>query len=165
MILTGLEIKKELVRGNIIIDPFFESNINPNSYNYRLGKILKILHIDEQGKQIIEEITIPAKGLLLKKGQLYLGNTMEKIGSSEYSMRLIGRSSIGRYGLFMQISADLGHVGSSHRWTLEIVPSKDIIVYPEMKIGQVSFWENFGSKELYQGYYGKFNVPKESGLA
>ncbi len=93
-----------------------------------------------------------------------MGNTFEKIGSSNYSMRLIGRSSVGRYGLFLQVSADLGHIGACHFWTLEIVPLQNIIVYPFMKIGQVSFWENYGEKNLYKGYYGNFSKPKERDL-
>ncbi len=164
MILTGTEIGKEVKNKNIIIDPFLPKNVNPNSYNYRLGKLLKEIHYDEHGNKTIVEIIIPEEGYTLKKGQLYLGNTVEKIGSSIYSMRLIGRSSIGRYGLFMQVSADLGHVGSCHCWTLEIVPLQNIIVYPFMKIGQVSFWENYGEKKLYSGNYGKFSFPKESEL-
>jgi len=159
MILTGNEIEKEIIKGNIIVEPFIKDNMNPNSYNYRLGNILKEIFYDKNGNQNVKEIVIPEEGYLLKKECFYLGNTFEKIGSKKYSMRLIGRSSIGRYGLFLQISADLGHVGSCHCWTLEIIPLQNILVYPLMKIGQVSFWENFGEIDLYNGYYGNFSEP------
>ena len=33
MILTGTKIQNEVKKGKIIIEPFFESQINPNSYN------------------------------------------------------------------------------------------------------------------------------------
>ena len=79
-------------------------------------------------------------------------------------MSLIGRSSIGRLGLFLQLSADLGHVGSKHKWTLELVAAKPIIIYPFMKIGQISFWENDGDFKEYSGEYGKYSIPTESQL-
>lgn len=40
MILTGSEIKKYLRNGDIVISPFNEEQLNPNSYNYRLGDVL-----------------------------------------------------------------------------------------------------------------------------
>ena len=36
VILSGKEIAKQVRDGNITIDPFVETNVNPNSYNYRL---------------------------------------------------------------------------------------------------------------------------------
>ena len=37
MILTGQQIIKEVRSGGIVISPFSEEQVNPNSYNYRLG--------------------------------------------------------------------------------------------------------------------------------
>jgi dCTP deaminase len=93
---------------------------------------------------------------------MYLGHTAEIIGSKEYAMSLIGRSSLGRYGLFLQVSANLGHTCSAHKWTLELVATKAIKIYPGMKIGQVSFWKNFGKVKKYEGKYGHLNHPQES---
>ena len=91
-----------------------------------------------------------------------LATTKEIIGSSQYAMSLIGRSSMGRYGLFLQCSANLGHTTSKHKWTLEIVAAIPIKLYPGMIIGQVSFWRNFGSVKKYKGRYGFLNHPQES---
>ncbi len=77
-------------------------------------------------------------------------------------MSLIGRSSIGRLGLFVQISANLGHTQSCHRWTLEIVATHRVRVYPHMIFGQVSFWQNKGKASEYAGTYGFINQPQES---
>lgn len=41
VILTGLFIEEEVVAGHIVIDPFDPAAVNPNSYNYRLGPLLK----------------------------------------------------------------------------------------------------------------------------
>ena len=40
--LSGLEIKRQIELGNIVIEPFNEKQLNPNSYNIKLGKHLKI---------------------------------------------------------------------------------------------------------------------------
>lgn len=162
MILTGVKVRQEVANGNISIEPFVNSQINPNSYNYRLGPTLKVFKDFEGSKSTFEEIAIPKQGYVLTPGVMYLATTLEVIGSSKYAMSLIGRSSIGRYGLFLQASADLGHTTSKHNWTLELVAALPIKLYAGMLIGQVSFWQNYGAIESYKGRYGFINHPQES---
>lgn len=162
MILTGSKIKEEVVKGTIKISPFSEEQVNPNSYNYKLGPILKVYRSFDGEKSLFEEVLIPKEGYVLQPGQMYLGHTKEIIGSSIYAMSLIGRSSMGRYGLFLQVSANLGHTTSEHQWTLEMVAALPIRVYQGMIIGQVSFWCNFGAVVKYDGRYGRLNRPQES---
>lgn len=165
MILTGNEISKQVRMGNIVIDPFNERNVNPNSYNYRLGNYYTI--VPETSNKLTElrdhsKIDIPNTGLMLIPKKVYLGTTYEVIGSTKYVVSLIGRSSLGRLGLFLQLSADLGNLGPAHKWTLELTCVQPIIVYPLMKIGQVSFWIPEGEIKEYQGSYTDFDVPKHS---
>jgi len=162
MILTGSKILEEVKAGNIFIDPFLEEQINPNSYNYRLGSTLKVFTGFDGEKSLFQEIEIPEKGYVLEPGRMYLGHTKEIIGSSKYAMSIIGRSSMGRYGLFLQVSANLGHTTSCHKWTLELVAAHPIKLYSGMKIGQISFWCNQGSVKEYNGKYGFLNYPQES---
>lgn len=162
MILTGAEIKESIRRGEIKLDPFDPEQVNPNSYNYRLGSKLKVFKEIKDDIQIFEDVVIPEEGYILEPHQMYLGHTAETIGSNKYAMSLIGRSSIGRLGLFLQISANLGHTTSSHKWTLEMVSVKPLKIYPYMKIGQVSFWENCGELMPDQFTYANFNAPQEA---
>lgn len=162
MILTGKKILEELDAGHIVISPFDKNQINPNSYNYRLGSVIKVFDKFDGKKAIFKEIIIPIDGFVLEPKKMYLATTKEIIGSSEYAMSLIGRSSMGRYGLFLQVSANLGHTTSEHKWTLEIVSCMPMKLYPDMIIGQVSFWKNFGTIEKYNGRYGYLNHPQES---
>lgn len=163
MILTGNEIEKQRNSGRITIEPFNRDQINPNSYNYRLGSKLgvpKLPFSDEAtGFDFIE---IPADGYRLEAGIMYLGHTCERLGSNVYAMSLIGRSSLGRLGLFLQVSANLGHTGSCHQWTLELVAAAPIIIYSGMRIGQISFWLNEGRPDLYEGGYTIFDEPHSS---
>lgn len=162
MILTGTEITKEVREGNIILRPFNPDQINPNSYNYRLGSKIKIFTHFDGKKNYFKEIKIPLKGFCLKPNQMYLGHTLEIIGSKKYAMSLVGRSSMGRLGLFLQLSANLGHTTSAHQWTLELYPVLPIKLYPGMVIGQVTFWTNYGEIKKYAGIYGRFSYPQES---
>ncbi|WP_434099617.1 dCTP deaminase [Streptomyces sviceus] len=165
MILTGKAIAEAVADGDIVIDPFDTERINPNSYNYRLGEEIYQVHADSDGDGFRQELLEPKENrVLLRKRQLYLGHTLEQIGSGRYVTSLIGRSSIGRLGLFVQLSADLGHQGAVHRWTLELLPALDIYVYPGQIIGQVSFWDTQGSPAPYIGWYGRHDRPMPSKL-
>jgi dCTP deaminase len=96
----------------------------------------------------------------LQPKKLYLGSTVEEIGSDHFVTQLIGRSSVGRLGLFLQITASLGHVGSKHCWTLELKVVQPLRIYPNMKIGQVSFWKMDGVDMIdYNGKYQKYSLP------
>ncbi len=163
MILTGSEILNEVKKKMILIEPFDEKNINPNSYNYTLNEQLIKISSNVNTAEINEEgIILNEKGYILEPNTLYLGVTNEKIGSIKYATSLIGRSSVGRLGIHLQISANLGHTGTYHKWTLEIRASKKVRIYPNMKIGQVSFWSNQGQINLYTGAYQKFNFPHKA---
>jgi dCTP deaminase len=166
MILTGSAIAEAVEHGDIVIDPFDVSRVNPNSYNYRLGQELYRVDAGDDPARggVRHRMEMQGGRLLLKKGHLYLGHTLERIGSSEYVTSLIGRSSVGRMGLFVQLSADLGHRGAIHQWTLELLPVIDIYVYVGQNIGQVSFWTSAGEVLPYRGWYGRHDVPMPSKL-
>ena len=162
MILSGLKIKEEVKNKRIFIEPFDDKLMNPNSYNYRLGDTLLEIDeeiIDSRKETKYKEIKLTKEGYILKPHKLYLGSTLEKIGSDKYVTQLIGRSSIGRLGLFLQVTAPLGHVGCNHNWTLELKAVQPLKVYPGMRIGQVTFWVIDGRLEkTYKN--GKYNYAK-----
>lgn len=166
MILTGPEIEAQVRGGRIVIDPFDPARVNPNSYNYSLGgdfieldRSRRYESGDGDGKT---PRPIPAEGLVLTPGNLYLCHTHERLGSAHYVTSLIGKSSMGRLGLFLQISADLGHQEQIHQWTLELRACSPIRIYPGMVIGQVTFWATKGAPLPKEGYYGRFDGPKPS---
>ena len=164
MILTGCAIAQAVADQSIIIDPYEPANLNPNSYNYRLGPELYETQHCTDGSVLHVPVKVDNGRVLLRRRQLYLGHTLERIGSDHFVTSLIGRSSIGRLGLFVQLSADLGHQGAVHRWTLELFPAIDIVLYPGQVLGQVSFWCPAGVNLPYFGLYGNFDRPMPSKL-
>jgi dCTP deaminase len=172
MILSGSQIAQEVDSGSIFIMPFDKGLINPNSYNYRLGEYICEISDNVIDPKIISTAQlhkIPEQGCVLQPGKLYLSSTLEIIGSDTYVVSLIGRSSLGRLGLFLQITADLGQIGTKHQWTLELKVVQPLIVYPRMRIGQVSFWVPDGlsllEKKLYRNQeesYAQYSNPQPS---
>ncbi len=159
MILTWSSIINSLKDGDISISPFNECDINPNSYNYHLGDIIKCY---DDISNTFKEIVINEHGYALEPWKMYLWTTFEKLWSKKYAMSLIWRSSLWRLGLFLQVSANLWHTGSNHCWTLEIVACRKIKIYPRMRIGQISFWENFWEIHELESTYAQFSIPQES---
>jgi dCTP deaminase len=162
MILTGPEILAAHEAGDISIQPFDPSNINPNSYNYHFGDSLIRIDSDAHGALTSSTHRLSRQGFLLEPGSLYLGATHERIGSRVYAITLLGRSSVGRLGIFLNATADLGHVGSDSHWTLELSVVQPVRIYPGMGIGQVAFWEVDGARDLYKGRYDGDTRPELS---
>lgn len=151
MILSGLEIKAHLGK-EIMIEPFRNSQLNPNSYNLRLHN--ELLVYDEQVLDMKKEnkasrLVIPSEGLVLETGKLYLGRTLEYTKTESYVPMLEGRSSVGRLGLFIHVTAGFGDVGFSGYWTLEIHCIQPIRIYPEVEICQIYYHSIEGHYEKY----------------
>jgi len=165
MILTGSEIIKEVRKKRIHISPFIPKHINPNSYNFRLGNKLKIYTkktLDPAKKNPYKEVKIPKRGYVLKPNQLYLGFTMEEMGSDHFVPIMQARSSIGRLGLYIYLNSGLGDLGFKKQWTLELHSIHNLRVYPEMILGQMLFWKPKGKIVLYEGKYKDSKGPEVS---
>lgn len=152
MILSGKEIESKLGK-EIIIDPFNESRLNPNSYNLRLHNELLVYQndvLDMKKEHTVEQLIIPPDGLILEPNKLYLGRTVEYTETHGYVPMLEGRSSVGRLGLFIHVTAGFGDVGFCGYWTLEIFCVQPIRVYPNVEICQVYFHGIEGAYENYR---------------
>jgi len=157
MILTGMQIEAEVKAGTILIDPFDSSFLNPNSYNFRIGRRMVEYPIgeviDTKIKPTVDEIDFSDAGLILQPGRLYLGHTLERMGSSRFVPLLGGRSSTGRLGLFVHITAPLGDIGYFGQWTLQLRATVPLKIYAGQKIGQMTFIVPYGAIESYAGKY------------
>ncbi|MCT9930947.1 dCTP deaminase [Planotetraspora sp. A-T 1434] len=165
MILTGPEITAAAEDGRIGISPFSIDQVNPNSYNVRLGDTLLTYTsevVDAYEPNPTEVIPLGDEGYVLQPNQLYLGHTEERVGSDVYVPLLFGRSSVGRLGLFVEITAPIGDIGFHGQWTLMLSPVRPLRVYPGMKIGQIMFFVSSGDIDLYSGKYQASEGPQAS---
>lgn len=151
MILSGREILRHIGK-EIIIDPFDKKRINPNSYNLSLFNELLIYEndvLDMKCQNSTSKIIIPEDGLILEPNKLYLGRTNEFTSTNKYVPMLEGRSSTGRLGLFIHVTAGFGDVGFAGYWTLEIFCVQPVKIYPNVEICQIYYHDINGEYDLY----------------
>ncbi|MDX1945702.1 MAG: dCTP deaminase [Pirellulaceae bacterium] len=152
MILSGDEIRNNLGT-NIVIDPFDPSRLNPNSYNLTLHDELLCYEevvLDMAESNRTRRIRIPKEGLVLTPQQLYLGRTVERTETHNFVPMIEGRSSVGRLGLFVHVTAGFGDVGFCGFWTLEMFAIQPIRIYPGVPICQIFYHQIAGSIVEYQ---------------
>ncbi len=149
--LSGREIAARIGK-DIIIEPFDTKYVNPNSYNLRLHDELLVyteMPLDMKKPNPAEIIKIPEEGLLLTPGRLYLGRTIEYTETHGLIPMLEGRSSVGRLGMFVHVTAGFGDVGFCGYWTLEIHCIHPIKIYPGVEICQIYYNEVTGEFDTY----------------
>jgi len=167
MILTGDEILNEMKAGNISVEPFEMSRLNPNSYNLCLYDTLLMLAddvLDMRKECRYKEIVIPESGFRLEPGHLYLGRTLEYTKTLKHVPLLEGRSSIGRLGISIHATAGFGDVGFCGFWTLEISVIQPVIIYPRIEICQIYYTEVKGKLSRYEGKYQNNKGIQVSGI-
>ena len=152
MILSGKEITNRLGK-DIVIEPFNESQLNPNSYNIRLHNQLSV-HVDKpldmRKENKLKNVVIPENGLLLVPGLLYIGRTVEYTETNNLVPMLEGRSSVGRLGINIHATAGFGDIGFKGFWTLEISVIEPVRIYPNCEIVQIFYHTVCGEFENYE---------------
>jgi dCTP deaminase len=163
VILTGRQIQAYRAEGRIRIDPWDEAQLNPNSYNLRLGGDLAVYtsrELDMARPNGVEFLKVPAEGLLLEPGRLYLGRTQEYTETHGLVPMLEGRSSVGRLGLFVHVTAGFGDIGFCGYWTLEISCIQPVRIYAGVAICQIFYHTVSGEYDSYDS--GKYQ--RNSGI-
>ena len=152
MILSGHEIRAQL-GNNIVIDPFDESRLNPNSYNLALYHELMIyeeVELDMRKSNRVRRVDIPEEGLVINPGRLHLGRTVERTETHNLVPMIEGRSSIGRLGLFVHVTAGFGDVGFRGYWTLEMFAVQPVRIYAGVPICQIFYHDIRGEITEYE---------------
>lgn len=171
MILTDIEIKKAIDKGDILIEPLDLSNLGTNSYDVHLGKNLAVYTervLDAKKHNKIEHFEIPEEGFILQPNTLYLGVTEEYTETHTTVPFLEGKSSVGRLGIDIHATAGKGDVGFCNTWTLEISCTQAVRIYAGMPIGQLIYFmvegdiENYYNKKRNAKYNERTTKPVES---
>jgi dCTP deaminase len=152
MILSGKEIQQRLGK-DIIIEPFNPDQLNPNSYNLKLHHELLVYDnpvLDMKKENKASKLVIPEDGFQLETGKLYLGRTLEFTRTESLVPMLEGRSSVGRLGLFVHVTAGFGDVGFSGFWTLEMFCIHPIRIYAGIEICQIYYHSLLGEYVNYK---------------
>jgi dCTP deaminase len=152
MILSGHQIQSRL-HSDILIDPFDESHLNPNSYNLTLHDELMTYEevvLDMRKANRVRRIEIPREGYVLNPNKLYLSRTAERTETHNLVPMIEGRSSVARLGLFVHVTAGFGDAGFCGFWTLEMFAVQPVRIYPGVPICQIFYHEITGEITEYQ---------------
>jgi dCTP deaminase len=173
VVLSDRTIRRYLDKGQIEIDPYDPSLLQPSSVDVRVDRYFRVFHnarypfIDV--KQPMEDLTeiqeIEDEPFILHPGEFVLGSTLERIRlADDLVARLEGKSSLGRLGLLIHSTAGFIDPGWDGHVTLELsnVANLPITIYYGMKIGQLSFEQMpepaekpYGSDGLGSKYQGQ----------
>jgi len=143
-------IRQSIEQGQIKISPYDQNLVQPSSLDIRLGDNFQIFRnytvaiIDPRKpvKDITEKIVMDNNGIIIHPGEFILGTSLEMIELADNVVaRVEGKSSLGRLGLLIHATAGYIDPGFRGQITLEMsnVSKLPIRLYPNMKIGQLSF--------------------------
>jgi dCTP deaminase len=152
MILSDRDIRLEIEKGRIEIDPFDPACVQPSSVDLHVDRGFRVFannrypYIDVRQEQPdLTELVETADGepFILHPGEFVLGSTTERVRiPDDIVARLEGKSSLGRLGLLIHSTAGYVDPGWNGFLTLELsnVANLPITLYPGMRIGQISFF-------------------------
>jgi len=151
VILSDRTLHEQIEAGRIVIDPFDPSCVQPSSIDVKIGNLFRVfrnhtaavIDVKENQEDLTELISIPEDGVfMLHPGEFVLGSTLERIAVPDDLVgRVDGKSSLGRLGLIIHSTAGFIDPGFDGHITLELtnIATLPITLYPNMKIGQISY--------------------------
>jgi len=174
MILADRDIREALAAGRIGIDPCDDADVQPSSVDLHVDRYFRTFHnhrypyIDVRSamEDLTELVDVkPDEAFILHPGEFVLGSTAEYVKlPDDLVARLEGKSSLGRLGLLIHSTAGYVDPGFEGHLTLELsnVANLPITIYPDMKIGQISFFQltspaeyPYGSSKVGSKYQGQ----------
>ena len=165
--LSGRQIIEAREKGDIIIERFNRHQVQPNSYDIRIGNHIarfrktigespETVSLDLVDRELIFKIEECTTNILILSGERILCHTEEFFGSANGSTPCLAtRSTLARLGLDICGSAGFGDVGYINRWTLELQNNSPYHYRLPVgaRVGQVYFNEVEERAAWYTGSY------------
>jgi dCTP deaminase len=162
MSLCDWQIKAFCDKENLI-EPFIQDQLQPASYDMKLGNSFSYLMgapwdpIDSREEQEEEKLFIEDdEQFIIEAGGFVLGSTYERVNMPDMLLgRIEGKSSIGRLGLMVHLTAGFIDPGFKGNITLEIhnVTHRPWLLRPKMMICQMAFTRITTPSKSYNGKY------------
>lgn len=166
-ILSDKTIKEYLKEGKIGFEPLQdEKQIQPSSVDMRLGdefKVFKVIrkpYIDPEDEEDIasymESMIVPeGEAFIIHPNEFALATTLEYVKvPDDLVARVEGRSSMGRLGVTMHVTAGFIDLGFEGKITLEIsnIGAMPVALYPGQRVCQIVFETMTTPSELPYGH-------------
>lgn len=150
MFLSDTDIKKAVKTGTVTLRPFKEAQLQPASYDIRLGNVFQLS--DLYATDFIDPVkriygktremkVADGDEFILRPGVSVLATSKEFFGSDDYLIQLGGKSSLARIGLMVHNTAGIINPGHFLHITLELTNQNivPIVLRPGMEIAQITF--------------------------
>lgn len=150
MFLSDTDIKASIDSGDITLEPFDATRLQPASYDILLGN--KFIINDECATHFVDpsrKIYAKTREIVIKDGDEFvlhpgisvLGVSKEFFGTDHYLIQVGGKSSLARVGLMIHNTAGIINPGHFLNITFEITNQSNIpiILRPGMEIAQLTF--------------------------
>lgn len=169
MLLHDLGLKRALANGDIGIDPYDESMVQPSSIDLLLGNQFKIvdtsdkrdMDVRQNNSERVLSITVnEGDYFALRPEHFVLGHTKERVRFGDnMAGRVEGKSSLGRLGLMVHSTAGFVDPGFEGELTLELSNCLDVPIrlYPGMPVAQLCVFLMAGSAQLPYDKIGKYS--------
>lgn len=174
MLLSDVDIQREMDAGNILIDRYSEEYLQPASYDVHLANETlipewqpmhpnnHILHMDDrytnarafdpgEDTQPLKPFYLPSrynklKSVWLPPGGVLLGCTYEVVSIAPHqplAADIAGCSSLGRWFLFVHVTAGFIDPGWTGRLTLELYNAGPwwLRIWEGMRVAQIRFYQ------------------------
>ncbi|OWT33284.1 dCTP deaminase [Methanobrevibacter sp. 87.7] len=153
-ILSDKDLKEYINNGKIVIDPLKDQEqIQPSSVDMRLGDEFKVFRVirkpyidpkdDDDLASYMESITVNNDdAFIIHPGEFALATTYEYVKvPDDLVARVEGRSSMGRLGVTMHVTAGYIDPGFEGKITLEIsnIGAMPVALYPGQRVCQLVF--------------------------
>lgn len=179
MILSDTEIEREIELDSIDIKPFTVQQLNPASYDLRLGPELLVAEwspswsrpkaipvhpldlraVSGQPDYLRSLVLDEQQPYLLEPGEFLLACTAETVTLSRaMAGRVEGKSSLARVGLAVHVTGGFIDPGFSGQITLEIANllHRPLTLYAGMRIAQIAFTPVLGRVRAPYGVTGHY---------
>jgi dCTP deaminase len=174
-LLSDVSIRRRLISRSLVIDPYpLDDCFQPASIDLKLdSQFMRLKRGQVLAPGVHSGLTpqyesFDVQSMWLFSGQFMLGRTRETVElPADLAGRIEGKSSLGRIGLVVHVTAGFIDPGFKGTITLEFhnVSGCDIMLTPDMKIAQLSFAEldrsavrPYGHSELGSHYQGQTEV-------
>jgi dCTP deaminase len=168
-LLSDRDLLHALGSGDLAVEPFDPALLQPSSLDLRLSP--HVLVPAHRGRTVDpaappEPLAVTVVGTyLLHPGEFLLASTLETVSlAPTLAARLEGKSTLGRLGLLVHVSAGFIDPGFSGTVTLELknLSEAPLLLRPGMRIGQLSVFRMssapdrpYGSPGLGSHYQGQ----------
>ena len=178
--LTNDEIKKQIEKNNITITNLGHNALEkPNScivsiedYLYTFDyMVIDTKNKDKYMQEIstgavdtLKKIKIDKNGTLLEPHKVYLTKTSEKIITNGYVPVLNGRTSLSLLGLSIELNNGFWNQHHNGQLLITIVCTKPTIIYPNIEIGNLTFFKSVDEKSTTNGMLSGKEIERQMNL-